>query len=142
VRTGFRQGYRVVTAAAIIMVSVFAGFVFAHLTMIRPIGLGLAVGVAVDAFLVRMTLTPAVMHLLGDRAWWIPRWLDRILPDLDVEGAGLRRTLARREGRDTAGYAAGPGNGGAAPAAVGGDGAETAPDGEPEREPAGAANRP
>jgi RND superfamily putative drug exporter len=142
VRTGFRQGYRVVTAAAIIMVSVFAGFVFAHLTMIRPIGLGLAVGVAVDAFLVRMTLTPAVMHLLGDRAWWIPRWLDRILPDLDVEGAGLRRTLARREGRDTAGYAAGPGNGGAAPAAVSGDGAETAPDGEPEREPAGAANRP
>jgi RND superfamily putative drug exporter len=93
VRTGFRQGYRVVTAAAIIMVSVFAGFVFAHLTMVRPIGLGLAVGVAVDAFLVRMTLTPAVMHLLADRAWWIPRWLDRLLPDLDVEGAALRRTV-------------------------------------------------
>ena len=94
VRTGFRQGYRVVVAAALIMMAVFAGFVFAHLTMIRPIGLGLAVGVAVDAFLVRMTLTPAVMHLLGERAWWIPRWLDRLLPDLDVEGAALRRQLA------------------------------------------------
>ena len=120
VRTGFRQGYRVVTAAAIIMVSVFSGFIFAHLTMIRPIGLGLAVGVAVDAFLVRMTLTPAVMHLLGDRAWWIPRWLDRVLPNLDVEGAGLRRNLAQRE-EITSGYAAGPGNDDTAPAAVGRD---------------------
>lgn len=122
VRTGFRQGYRVVTAAAIIMVSVFSGFVFAHLTMIRPIGLGLAVGVAVDAFLVRMTLTPAVMHLLGDRAWWIPRWLDRLLPDLDVEGAALRRQLAEREPSGDHGYAAGPGSADAAPAAVGRDG--------------------
>lgn len=146
VRTGFRQGYRVVTAAAIIMVSVFAGFVFAHLTMIRPIGLGLAVGVAVDAFLVRMTLTPAAMHLLGDRAWWIPRWLDRILPNLDVEGAGLRRSLAERGIAGDGGYAAGPGkadaaptpvggNTDAAPTLVGGDGAETWQNGE--RESAG-----
>ncbi len=132
VRTGFRQGYRVVTAAAIIMVSVFSGFVFAHLTMIRPIGLGLAVGVAVDAFLVRMTLTPAVMHLLGDRAWWIPRWLDRLLPDLDVEGAALRRRLAERETLGDNGYAAGPGSADAAPAAVGRDG---------ERETVGAVSR-
>ena len=92
--TGFNHSARVVTAAAIIMISVFAGFVWAHLTMVRPMGLGLAVGVLVDAFLVRMTLTPAVMSLLGERAWWIPRWLDRILPDVDVEGAKLERTLA------------------------------------------------
>jgi RND superfamily putative drug exporter len=97
VRTGFRQGYKVVVAAAAIMISVFAGFIFAHLTMIRPIGLGLAIGVAVDAFLVRMTLIPAVMHLLGDRAWWIPRWLDRVLPNLDIEGTGLTRHLARTD---------------------------------------------
>lgn len=113
VRTGFRQGYKVVVAAAAIMISVFAGFVFAHLTMIRPIGLGLAVGVAVDAFLVRMTLIPAVMHLLGDKAWWIPRWLDRLLPNLDIEGTGLTRHLARTEserGDDTEGEQAAAGD--------------------------------
>lgn len=97
IRTGFRQGYKVVAAAALIMISVFAGFIFAHLTMIRPMGLGLAIGVAVDAFLVRMTLTPAVLHLLGDRAWWIPRWLDRVLPDLDVEGSALRAHVQRED---------------------------------------------
>jgi putative drug exporter of the RND superfamily len=91
--TGFNHSARVVTAAAIIMISVFAGFVWAHLAMVRPIGLGLAVGVLVDAFLVRMTLTPAVMSLLGEKAWWLPRWLDRILPDVDVEGAKLERTV-------------------------------------------------
>lgn len=91
--TGFNHSARVVTAAAIIMISVFGGFVWAHLSMVRPIGLGLAVGVLVDAFVVRMTLIPAVMSLLGEKAWWIPRWLDRILPDVDVEGAKLERTL-------------------------------------------------
>jgi RND superfamily putative drug exporter len=105
IRTGFRNGYRVVVAAALIMMSVFAGFVFAHLTMIRPMGLGLAVGVAVDAFLVRMTLTPAVLQLLGERAWWIPRWLDRILPDLDVEGTTLRAHLDREAEPAAAGVA-------------------------------------
>ncbi len=73
------------------MVSVFGGFVFAELAMIRPVGLGLAVGVLVDAFVVRMTLTPAVMGLLGERAWYLPQWLDRLLPDVDVEGAALER---------------------------------------------------
>jgi RND superfamily putative drug exporter len=77
VLVGFHHGRHVVAAAALIMISVFAGFVFAELTMIRPIGFGLAFGVMVDAFLVRMTLTPAVMHLLGERAWWLPRPLDR-----------------------------------------------------------------
>lgn len=94
VLTGFRQSARVVTAAAIIMVSVFGGFVFAELAMIRPIGFGLALGVLIDAFLVRMTLIPAVLSLLGERAWWLPRWLDRILPNVDVEGTKLDRALS------------------------------------------------
>lgn len=93
--TGFNQSAQVVTAAATIMVSVFGGFVFADLTMIRPIGFGLALGVLVDAFLVRMTLTPAVLTLLGERAWRLPRWVDRILPDVDVEGARLERPAPR-----------------------------------------------
>ncbi|WP_202863058.1 MMPL family transporter [Ornithinimicrobium murale] len=91
--SGFNHSARVVTAAAIIMISVFGGFVFAHLAMVRPIGLGLAVGVLIDAFLVRMTLTPAVLSLLGEKAWYLPRWLDRILPEMDVEGAKLEREL-------------------------------------------------
>jgi RND superfamily putative drug exporter len=88
---GVRAGRAVVTAAAIIMVSVFGGFVFSHSAMIRPIGFSLAFGVLVDAFVVRMTLVPALMHLAGDKAWWLPRWLDRLLPDVDVEGSALER---------------------------------------------------
>jgi RND superfamily putative drug exporter len=91
--TGFNHSSRVVVAAAIIMISVFGGFMFAELAMIRPVGMGLAVGVLVDAFVVRMTLTPAVMALLGEKAWYIPAWLDRLLPDVDVEGASLERTV-------------------------------------------------
>lgn len=90
VRTGFDHASRVVTAAAIIMVSVFAGFIFSHLTMVRPIGFALAIGVLLDAFVIRMTFIPAAMHLLGKSAWWIPAWLERILPDVDVEGAKLQ----------------------------------------------------
>jgi RND superfamily putative drug exporter len=97
VRSGFRHAAPVVTAAALIMTAVFAGFVFSHLTMIRAIGFSLAVGVLVDAFVVRMTLTPAVMHLLGRHAWYLPRWLDRILPDVDVEGARLAKHLPPAE---------------------------------------------
>lgn len=92
VRSGFNHGARVVTAAAIIMTSVFAGFIFSHLTMVRPIGFGLAFGVLVDAFVVRMMIMPAAMHLLGESVWWIPRWLNRLLPDVDVEGAKLAGT--------------------------------------------------
>ena len=99
---GFNQSARVVTAAAIIMVSVFGGFIFAHLAMIRPIGFGLAFGVLIDAFLVRMTLTPAVLSLLGEKAWWLPKWLDKILPNVDVEGAKLERQVVRAE-REPAG---------------------------------------
>lgn len=93
VESGFVGSAKVVTAAAIIMISVFAAFVPEGDTSIKPIALGLAVGVFVDAFIVRMTLVPAVLMLLGDRAWWMPRWLDRILPSFDVEGDGLQKEL-------------------------------------------------
>ncbi|WP_394553830.1 MMPL family transporter [Agromyces sp. MMS24-JH15] len=89
---GLRNGRAVVTAAALIMVSVFGGFVFSHLGLVRPLGFGLAVGVLFDAFIVRMLLMPAVMHLVGRGAWWLPKWLDRIIPNVDVEGAALERT--------------------------------------------------
>ncbi|MBL7626433.1 MMPL family transporter [Frankia nepalensis] len=89
VTVGFRHGARVVTAAAIIMISVFAGFILSDQAIIQSIGFALAFGVLVDAFVVRMTLVPAVMSLLGHRAWWLPRWLDRLLPDIDVEGKRL-----------------------------------------------------
>lgn len=94
VRVGFRHAAAVVTAAAIIMVSVFSGFIFSHLTMVRPLGFAMAFGVLFDAFVVRMTIVPAVMYLLGEKSWWLPRWLDRILPDVDVEGAKLNRGQA------------------------------------------------
>ncbi len=93
VRVGFLASAKVVTAAALIMFSVFIAFVPGHETMIKPIALGLATGVAVDAFVVRMTLIPAVLHLLGDRAWHMPRWLDRRLPHFDVEGSDLAEEL-------------------------------------------------
>ncbi|MFJ3957166.1 MMPL family transporter [Arthrobacter sp. NPDC090010] len=100
VRIGFRHAATVVTAAAIIMTSVFAGFIFNHLTMVRPLGFSLAFGVLVDAFVVRMTLIPAAMHLLGARAWWLPKWLERHLPDVDVEGARLNRDTPVLAGAD------------------------------------------
>ncbi len=94
VRSGFTASARVVTAAAVIMFAVFAAFVPEGDTSIKPIALGLAVGIAVDAFVVRMTLVPAVMALLGDKAWWMPRWLDRVLPHFDIEGEAVERELA------------------------------------------------
>jgi RND superfamily putative drug exporter len=83
---GFGVGSKVVTAAAIIMISVFAGFITNHDATVQAIGFGLAVGILVDAFLVRMTIVPAVMTLLGDAAWWIPKWLDKRLPHISIEG--------------------------------------------------------
>ncbi len=88
---GFRAGRSVVAAAAIIMVSVFGGFVFSESAIIRPIGFALAFGVLVDAFVVRMLVVPALMHLAGRWAWWLPGWLDRLIPNVDVEGAALER---------------------------------------------------
>lgn len=87
---GFAGGARVVTAAALIMFFVFFAFVPHGAGMIKPIALGLAVGIAFDAFLVRMTLVPALMTLFGRAAWWLPRWLARILPNVDIEGEQLR----------------------------------------------------
>ncbi|MGN9778990.1 MMPL family transporter [Micromonospora sp. H33] len=94
---GMGHGARVVTAAALIMISVFGGFVFMDDPVIKSMGFALAVGVAIDAFVVRMTIVPAVMSLLGDKAWWLPRWLDRALPNVDVEGEGLRTHLREKE---------------------------------------------
>ncbi len=94
IRRGFLGSGKVVTAAAVIMFAVFAAFVPEGDSSIKPIALGLAVGVFVDAFLIRMTLVPAVLQLLGDKAWWMPRWLDKLLPSFDVEGEGLAKELA------------------------------------------------
>ncbi len=91
VQRGFHAGRTVVIAAALIMASVFSGFIFSNSVMIQSIGFGLAVGVLLDAFVVRLLIIPAVMHLLGNAAWWLPKWLDRILPNVDVEGASLER---------------------------------------------------
>ena len=89
---GVHSGRAVVTAAAIIMITVFGGFAFSEMAIIRPMGLGLAMGVLADAFLIRLVLVPAAMTLLGESAWWLPKWLGKILPDVDVEGAKLERT--------------------------------------------------
>ena len=86
VRHGFVAGAKVVTAAAVIMVAVFAGFVTNHNTTVQAIGFGLAVGILVDAFVVRMTLVPAIMAVLGKSAWWLPKWLDKLLPRVSIEG--------------------------------------------------------
>src|SRR3990167_2466556 len=83
---GFGLGSKVVTAAGIIMVAVFAGFVFNHDVTIQAIGFGLAIGIFIDAFIVRMTIVPAVMTLLGKSAWWLPKWLDAIVPHVSIEG--------------------------------------------------------
>ncbi len=89
VNYGIHLSRQVVVAAAIIMISVFGSFAFSEQVMLRAVGFGLAIGVLLDAFLVRLLFVPAVMTLLGERAWWLPRWLDRILPNVDVEGEQL-----------------------------------------------------
>ncbi len=91
--TGFRHSGRVVAAAALIMTSVFSGFVMEDNDFVRMVGLGLALAVLFDAFVVRMAVIPALFALLGDRAWWLPKWLDRVLPDMDVEGGKLASRL-------------------------------------------------
>jgi RND superfamily putative drug exporter len=97
VAAGFEQSARVVTAAALIMFSVFGSFATSSEPIIKSIGFGLAFGILVDAFGVRMTLVPALMGLVGERMWWLPAWLDRRLPDLDVEGEKLAAQLAGPE---------------------------------------------
>ncbi|MGF6824041.1 RND superfamily putative drug exporter [Microbacterium sp. ZKA21] len=91
VRSGFSGSAKVVTAAGLIMFAVFVAFVPEGDSSLKPIALGLAAGIAIDAFLVRMTLIPALMTILGERAWELPRWLERILPSVDVEGEAVER---------------------------------------------------
>jgi putative drug exporter of the RND superfamily len=95
---GYGLASRVIVAAALIMVSVFAGFIFTHDIMIKQIGFALAIGILIDAFVIRMLLVPAVMALFGDKAWWLPKWLDKLLPNLDVEGDKLIAELKAQEG--------------------------------------------
>lgn len=89
VRRGFTRSGPVLVAAATIMTVVFGGFASSPMTVAASIAFGLVVGVMADAFLVRMVIMPALLVIMGDTAWWIPAWLDRILPDLDVEGHAL-----------------------------------------------------
>ncbi|MFD3977536.1 MMPL family transporter [Streptomyces griseus] len=105
--TGFQHGARVVTAAAVIMMAVFSGFIGSSEQMIKMIGFSLAIAVFFDAFVVRMAIVPAVLALLGKRAWWLPRWLDRALPNVDVEGEKLQKQLT-----DDSGSGQGHGDGG------------------------------
>jgi RND superfamily putative drug exporter len=93
VTEGFRHGARVVTAAALIMAAVFSGFILEKDEVIRSVGFTLAFGILVDAFLVRMTLIPALMAILGERAWWLPQRLERFVPNVDLEGASLDRDV-------------------------------------------------
>ena len=93
VEAGFAGSAKVVGAAAVIMAGVFAAFIHTENVYIKPIAVGLTVGILADAFVVRMTLVPALMAALGERAWWLPPFLERQLPVIDVEGEGLERTL-------------------------------------------------
>ncbi|MCB5169624.1 MMPL family transporter [Streptomyces bambusae] len=95
--SGFRYSGRVVAAAAAIMISVFSGFILDANDMIQMIGFGLATAVLFDAFVVRMAIVPALFALLGKSAWWIPRWLDKALPNVDVEGEKLNHIPAARQ---------------------------------------------
>jgi putative drug exporter of the RND superfamily len=91
VRHGFRHSARVVTAAGLIMIGVFSGFILPDDPIIKSIGFTLAAGILIDAFLIRMTLIPALMSVLGERAWYMPRPLHRAIPNVDIEGASLER---------------------------------------------------
>lgn len=98
---GFRNSARVVTAAALIMTSVFSGFIMMDDVIVKSMGFALAVAVVFDAFVVRMLLIPALMYLMKEKAWYLPKWLDRILPNVDVEGASIERPhLAAAYGPD------------------------------------------
>ncbi|WP_054023836.1 MMPL family transporter [Bacillus sp. FJAT-28004] len=87
---GLKTSGTVVSAAGLIMIAVFASFVFAEDTMIKSMGLSLAFGILVDAFIVRMTIVPAAMMLMNKAAWFYPKWLDRITPNIDVEGESIQ----------------------------------------------------
>lgn len=89
---GYKYGARVVSAAAVIMISVFGGFILMDMAFIKTMGFALAAAVFFDAFVVRMVVMPSLMYLLGDKAWWLPGWLGKILPKVDIEGENLAVT--------------------------------------------------
>jgi RND superfamily putative drug exporter len=86
VANGLAATARVITAAAAIMVFVFGAFLLENDRTFKLFGIGLATAIFLDATIVRMLLVPATMELLGDKNWWLPKWLDRLLPNIDVEG--------------------------------------------------------
>lgn len=94
---GMKDSGGVVTAAGLIMMAVFAGFMMAPDPIIKQMGLALTFGVLFDAFIVRMAIVPAVMTLMGNAAWYLPKWLDKILPDLDIEGESIMRELEKKD---------------------------------------------
>src|SRR6185436_11376368 len=89
VADGLAATAKVITAAALIMAAVFGAFVLDDQIFLKIIGIGMAAAVVIDALIIRLLLVPAVMQLFGDRNWWIPSWLDRLLPTLDIEGTTL-----------------------------------------------------
>ncbi|MEV6320435.1 MMPL family transporter [Nocardia sp. NPDC051787] len=95
VQNGVAHSARVVTAAALIMFAVFVAFTWVDNPIVKPLAFTLAVGVVLDAFVVRLTLVPAVMALVGSRMWFHPRWFGRYVPDLDIEGAELEHEFAK-----------------------------------------------
>ena len=97
VMAGVRESGGVVTAAGLIMIAVFAGFMMAPDPMTKIIGLALTFGVIFDAFIVRMMIVPAVMILMGKAAWYMPKWLDKILPNIDIEGESIIKELEKKK---------------------------------------------
>ncbi|MGZ4151620.1 MAG: MMPL family transporter, partial [Actinomycetota bacterium] len=96
VSTGIRVSARVITSAALVMIAVFLSFLLNESVSVKMIGFGLAVAVLVDATVVRIVLLPATMVLLGDANWWLPRWLGRVLPHLEIEGERALRPVEPR----------------------------------------------
>jgi putative drug exporter of the RND superfamily len=97
IRANMEQTWRVITAASMIMILVFASFIIGGQMPIQQIGLGFAAAIFVDAYLIRTVLVPATMHLLGRANWWLPAWLDRVLPRLHVEPAELTQAAPPRQ---------------------------------------------
>jgi RND superfamily putative drug exporter len=91
---GYSGSAKVVASAAIIMIAVFASFIFSPDPTTKSLGFALALGVLIDTFVIRMTVIPATMYIFGDAAWWLPGWLGRLLPDLDIEGRTLPESVA------------------------------------------------
>jgi RND superfamily putative drug exporter len=89
VRFGIERTGRIVTGAAAIMVGTFFAFALTNFTIVKELGIGLTSAILVDATLVRLGLLPATMRLFGDYTWWMPRWLDERLPEIDIEGAAF-----------------------------------------------------